>query len=831
MKNLQVVSKLKNHFYSLVLICLGILVSTSSFATTYYSVHSGNWASTSSPFTWSTTSGGPGASATPGAGDNVVIESGYIVTVAASASVTNITVGTTNGAGTLTVNSALASSGSVTFGTTGTINGSNTLTLSTNAGITVNTATTYTATISCALSLGAVEPINIYTGETLVVSGKISGAGGLNINPTTSNTGVLQLGGATNSTYTGATTLNAGELVWEGAATNQLGATSAFNIYGGSIDNLSGAAVTAGNSYPMNFYGNFTWVGKNALTFLGNVTLYADITISMGSATAAEKSFYMCDAASTTIQGPSGNLNGYSLSLTENYTAAGSGFVCGKSGTKAPSVVNLKNLTIGTNATFTAPELTAGAPINLTGNFTNNGTFATTSVSIVNMVGTTPQTIGGSTATQFNNLTINNTYSPATGAVSLNGNISIGNTYTLTLTQGDLSLGNYTLTMTPNSIITNSATSPYTYIITNGTGSLIWSAQSSQTTYLFPLGDAVTINDYTPMSFVFSAAPSSGTMGVIAGNTKFTNNNSNTNFLDRYWTISQSGLGSYTLTSLTGTYLSGTPADINGTVGNIDNALWNGANWTTYGAVGTSPYTVSINTATLPTGTVSGIDNSLPSITGFTQSCTALTANVSGGETPYTYSWSPGGATTATITPSVSNYTVTVTDANEFTTSSSVTFTALAPNPTYTNIACGNPTGTAQVAPTGGVPPYTYSWAPGSQTTATITGLSAGTYTSTVEDNGGCIKTSVITITNTPMGISITSSANQVDCTPGNATATAINGVTPYTYTWSNGYTTISAGPSTASLSGGTYTVTAQDNSGGCSASTTVTIYSSPAVS
>ncbi|HTA27145.1 MAG TPA: hypothetical protein VK809_05120, partial [Bacteroidia bacterium] len=196
MKKLQVVSKMKNRFYSALLICFGVLLSANSFATTYFARASGNWATVG---TWSSiSSGGASCGCTPAAGDNVVIDAGFTVTVAASASITNITIGTTaNGAGTLTVNSALAASGSVTFGTTGTINGSNTLTLSTGAGITVNTATTYTATMSCALSLGAVQPINIATGETLIMSGKISGAGGLNINPTTSNTGVFQLGGGT----------------------------------------------------------------------------------------------------------------------------------------------------------------------------------------------------------------------------------------------------------------------------------------------------------------------------------------------------------------------------------------------------------------------------------------------------------------------------------------------------------------------------------------------------------------------------------------------------------------------------------------------------------
>ncbi|HBR53676.1 MAG TPA: hypothetical protein DEA82_05605, partial [Flavobacteriaceae bacterium] len=46
--------------------------------------------------------------------------------------------------------------------------------------------------------------------------------------------------------------------------------------------------------------------------------------------------------------------------------------------------------------------------------------------------------------------------------------------------------------------------------------------------------------------------------------------------------------------------------------------------------------------------------------------------------------------------------------------------------------------GTATANASGGIPPYTYLWSPGGQTTQTITGLSDGTYTVTVTDANGC---------------------------------------------------------------------------------------------
>jgi hypothetical protein len=54
--------------------------------------------------------------------------------------------------------------------------------------------------------------------------------------------------------------------------------------------------------------------------------------------------------------------------------------------------------------------------------------------------------------------------------------------------------------------------------------------------------------------------------------------------------------------------------------------------------------------------------------------------------------------------------------------------------------------GTATATPNGGVTPYTYLWMPGNQTSATATGLDAGTYTCTVTDSAGCMDTTIVTV-------------------------------------------------------------------------------------
>ncbi|GAA4816255.1 hypothetical protein GCM10023308_11330 [Marinicella pacifica] len=117
------------------------------------------------------------------------------------------------------------------------------------------------------------------------------------------------------------------------------------------------------------------------------------------------------------------------------------------------------------------------------------------------------------------------------------------------------------------------------------------------------------------------------------------------------------------------------------------------------------------------------------------------TASGSGGVPPYTYAWSDG-QTTATATNLIAGvYSVTVTDNNGGTDATSVTITEPTPlTATITNVVDesvpGAADGSATVSASGGVPPYSYLWSNGG-TTATINGLTAGSYTVTVTDDNG----------------------------------------------------------------------------------------------
>ncbi len=125
-----------------------------------------------------------------------------------------------------------------------------------------------------------------------------------------------------------------------------------------------------------------------------------------------------------------------------------------------------------------------------------------------------------------------------------------------------------------------------------------------------------------------------------------------------------------------------------------------------------------------------------------------------GGVKPYTYLWS-NSKTTDTITGLAhGTYTVTVTDASGCTAvdTAHVSFGVPA-SVSSTNITCnGNNNGTATA--TGGT---SYSWSPGGQTTASINGLSAGTYNVTITnaDSGGCMMQKTVVITQ-PQPLSVT---------------------------------------------------------------------------
>ncbi|MEZ4884886.1 MAG: SprB repeat-containing protein [Chitinophagales bacterium] len=186
------------------------------------------------------------------------------------------------------------------------------------------------------------------------------------------------------------------------------------------------------------------------------------------------------------------------------------------------------------------------------------------------------------------------------------------------------------------------------------------------------------------------------------------------------------------------------------------------------------------------------------------------------------WSWSSNGSAvlssmtaqnpTATNVSNGEIFSVTVTDGNGC--SSTCTTTATVTNPpilTPNNDALlcnGDSNGTVSVGVSGGSPTFNYAWSTGGNA-ASITNLSAGTYTVTVTDASNCVTTATATVTEpSTLGVVLNPSNVTVKHGYDGSITTSVTGGTPnYAYEWSNGETTANL----SALSAGTYTVTVTD--------------------
>ena len=174
------------------------------------------------------------------------------------------------------------------------------------------------------------------------------------------------------------------------------------------------------------------------------------------------------------------------------------------------------------------------------------------------------------------------------------------------------------------------------------------------------------------------------------------------------------------------------------------------------------------------------------------QSTGGLVAIPDGGVVPYSYSWS---TTPIQISDTASglaagNYSVTITDNNNCSTTASATVQsppAMVIQNTIHGANCeGSTVGTlASVQVSGGTPGYLYAWS-NTSTTNQISNVLAGDYIVTVTDQNGCSITDSITIPEPPALI-INFTASDVNCYGGNDGSILVNptgGTPPYSYSW-----------------------------------------------
>lgn len=196
----------------------------------------------------------------------------------------------------------------------------------------------------------------------------------------------------------------------------------------------------------------------------------------------------------------------------------------------------------------------------------------------------------------------------------------------------------------------------------------------------------------------------------------------------------------------------------------------------------------------------------------------AIDLTTTGGSGNYTYSWSNSATTEDLSGLAAGTYTVMVSDDNSCTDTEQITIT----QPSVMEVGIANQTdilcpgansGEIVASLDGGEQPYVISWDTNPATPGlSVNNLDGGTYTVSVTDNLGCMKTASATLTEPPafvLSIADTSET-AAGAMNGSATATASGGTPPYSYSWDNG----SDSSRIDSLVTGTYVLTVTDANG-----------------
>ncbi len=561
------------------------------------------------------------------------IGTGTILTMSGGAGLTvtgNMVVAGTLALGTSTLTFNGTAGKTISNTTAGTITGVAATVNITTANKTISAGTSLTIASTFAIS-GAITVTN---SGTVTITGNITGSVGgstwtnaansvLNTTATILATGTLNASAGPNTVNynaVGAQTIKAPassyyNLTCSVSGTKSMGAsvaaTNNVTIQGSVILDEAVAAYNLSGAAALTMTGTSEFIVRNSTTALTMPELTGAYNLTGGTVTINSNPGN--GAKSTTVRGATYynlNLIGNNehkilgvLTITNNFTVTGSTYfndnvalTVGGATLYSSSVSTTLagNLTTGTYTITSGTFNDGGNTITVTGlGWTKNGgTFTSAGTGNVSFTGTAAQTIGGSSSTSFNNLTINN--SSATG---------------VTLAQPIIVLGTGILTLTSGFLYTDA-----TNLITMNSGSSV-SGVSNNSFVLGPLAKVGSTNFTFPVGKLLKYRPIAITS--LSGSDTFTaeyfltdpnplysvaSKDATLDHISRseYWILNRAGVRNAFVTLSWDSYSGGVDD-----IANLKVARWDGAVWRDHSNGGTTggpdPATGTVITSALVT--------------------------------------------------------------------------------------------------------------------------------------------------------------------------------------------------------------------------------------
>lgn len=506
-------------------------------------------------------------------------------------------------------------------------------TLLTNANMTLDAGSTVNYSSTAAQNVSNVPTYKVLTltGNSVksVVTGSITIQEDLNVNAGTFADAGFQINGTAGGTLTvavGATlrlgaaasttfpssfgTINLNPVVTTTAANTSTvvyNSNVAQTIYSTTYGNLTLTTAAASAIVKTLTGGNATVTGIFTINTLntfadGSNTLFANSTVTNNSVTGhtgAGKIELTGGSVAHSVNGtgPFTNLeldDAFGANMGANFTVSGT-----LSLTNGALDVNTRTLTLN------------GPAINQA-----SGSLTTSTSSVLSFGPNTNANTGlyiPSSVANLSNLTLN---IASTNKLSLNSSITLNAAGAgLTLTSGRVFLGNNDLTLLSTTTISGGSVN--SYVIADSyagyTGELRKTIPTSGfAAFTFHIGEeSNTVADYSPMAITFNSNSTVRVIGVKVYDDTHPDNNTGgatAHWASRYWEVSdnQAGVGSYSYTSMSLTYSTAAPTDVNGTAGSFRLNQWDGTAWAELTSTHTAPSVTTSATYTETSGRLGG---------------------------------------------------------------------------------------------------------------------------------------------------------------------------------------------------------------------------------